>query len=67
MKEKSATINLCVCSIMKIVASQKYIQYHQEKFGYSKPNTVFVKGYMEKLSDAGIQNNSLDVVVYAHP
>uniref|UniRef100_A0A672RAJ9 Arsenite methyltransferase n=1 Tax=Sinocyclocheilus grahami TaxID=75366 RepID=A0A672RAJ9_SINGR len=46
-----------------IVASQKYVQYHQEKFGYSLPNTVFVKGYMEKLSDAGIQNNSLDVVV----
>ncbi|KAK7171943.1 hypothetical protein R3I93_004290 [Phoxinus phoxinus] len=46
-----------------IVSSQKYIQYHQEKFGYSKLNTVFVKGYMEKLSDAGIQNNSLDVVV----
>uniref|UniRef100_A0A671KFG0 Arsenite methyltransferase n=1 Tax=Sinocyclocheilus anshuiensis TaxID=1608454 RepID=A0A671KFG0_9TELE len=32
-----------------IVASQKYVQYHQEKFGYSKPNTVF--------------NNFLDVVV----
>ncbi|KAA0702104.1 Arsenite methyltransferase [Triplophysa tibetana] len=33
-----------------IVASQKYGQYHQEKFGYSKANTVFVKGYMEKLN-----------------
>ncbi|KAI7801057.1 hypothetical protein IRJ41_018277 [Triplophysa rosa] len=46
-----------------IVASQQYAQYHQEKFGYSKANTVFVKGYMEKLSEAGIQSNSLDVVV----
>ncbi|XP_056612861.1 arsenite methyltransferase [Triplophysa dalaica] len=46
-----------------IVASQKYGQYHQEKFGYSKANTVFVKGYMEKLSEAGIKRNSLDVIV----
>ncbi|TRY81812.1 hypothetical protein DNTS_001890 [Danionella cerebrum] len=46
-----------------IYASKKYEQYHQEKFGYTKPNTIFVKGYMEKLSEAGIQNNSLDVIV----
>uniref|UniRef100_A0A673HKC9 Arsenite methyltransferase n=1 Tax=Sinocyclocheilus rhinocerous TaxID=307959 RepID=A0A673HKC9_9TELE len=61
--ERGQVIGLDMTDEM-IVASQKYVQYHQEKFGYSKPNTVFVKGYMEKLSDAGIQNNSLDVVVY---
>ncbi|XP_012684274.2 arsenite methyltransferase [Clupea harengus] len=46
-----------------ISASQKFIQYHQEKFGYEKPNTVFVQGYLEKLDEAGIQSNSLDVLV----
>ncbi|XP_053503404.1 arsenite methyltransferase [Ictalurus furcatus] len=46
-----------------IQASRKYIGYHQERFGYAKPNTEFVHGYMEKLSDAGIQDNSLDVVI----
>ncbi|KAI4902335.1 hypothetical protein NFI96_001263 [Prochilodus magdalenae] len=46
-----------------IQASRKYIQYHQEKFGYVRPNTVFVEGYMEKLSEAGIQNSSVDVIV----
>ncbi|XP_016430222.1 arsenite methyltransferase-like [Sinocyclocheilus rhinocerous] len=60
--ERGRVIGLDMTDEM-IVASQKYVQYHQEMFGYSKPNTVFVKGYMEKLSDAGIQNNSLDVVV----
>uniref|UniRef100_A0AAR2IJK2 Arsenite methyltransferase n=1 Tax=Pygocentrus nattereri TaxID=42514 RepID=A0AAR2IJK2_PYGNA len=46
-----------------VQASRKYIQYHAEKFGYARPNTVFVEGYMEKLSEAGIQNNSVDVIV----
>ncbi|KAL6471461.1 hypothetical protein MHYP_G00201110 [Metynnis hypsauchen] len=46
-----------------VQASRKYIQYHAEKFGYARPNTVFVEGYMEKLSEAGIQNNSMDVIV----
>ncbi|XP_056329244.1 arsenite methyltransferase [Danio aesculapii] len=60
--ERGQVIGLDMTDEM-ISASQKYVQYHQEKFGYSKPNTVFVKGYMEKLSDAGIQNESLDVLV----
>ncbi|KAG7321617.1 hypothetical protein KOW79_014475 [Hemibagrus wyckioides] len=46
-----------------IQASRKYIRYHQEHFGYAKPNTEFVRGYMEKLSDAGIQDGAMDVVV----
>ncbi|KAG5268994.1 hypothetical protein AALO_G00197120 [Alosa alosa] len=46
-----------------VSAAQKFVQYHQEMFGYKKPNTVFVQGYMEKLDEAGIQSNSLDVVV----
>ncbi|TSK49655.1 Arsenite methyltransferase [Bagarius yarrelli] len=47
-----------------IQTSRKYIQYHQECFGYARPNTQFVHGYMEKLCEAGIQDDSLDVVVY---
>ncbi|XP_056139940.1 arsenite methyltransferase [Lampris incognitus] len=46
-----------------IDVSCKYIEYHQKKFGYIKPNTTFVHGYMEKLSEAGIQNDSMDIVV----
>ncbi|XP_041667390.1 arsenite methyltransferase [Cheilinus undulatus] len=41
----------------------QYIEYHQKKFGYEKPNVTFVKGYMEKLSEAGIQNDSMDVIL----
>ncbi|XP_030632078.1 arsenite methyltransferase [Chanos chanos] len=46
-----------------ILISQKYVQYHQEKFGYEEPNMEFVQGYMERLRDAGIESNSLDVIV----
>uniref|UniRef100_A0A8B9GUW0 Arsenite methyltransferase n=1 Tax=Astyanax mexicanus TaxID=7994 RepID=A0A8B9GUW0_ASTMX len=47
-----------------VEASRKYIQYHQELFGYAKPNTVFLQGYMEKLGEAGIKDSSVDVIVY---
>ncbi|XP_055003893.1 arsenite methyltransferase [Boleophthalmus pectinirostris] len=46
-----------------IIVSQQYIQYHQEKFGYSKPNVTFLQGCMEKLREAGLQNDSFDVVL----
>ncbi|XP_013993541.1 arsenite methyltransferase [Salmo salar] len=47
----------------QILASRKYVQYHQEKYGYEKPNTIFVQGYIEKLNETGIQSGSLDVLV----
>lgn len=46
-----------------ITASRQYIEYHQKKFDYEKPNVTFVQGYMEKLSEAGIQSDSVDVVL----
>ncbi|KAI3354326.1 hypothetical protein L3Q82_018845, partial [Scortum barcoo] len=46
-----------------ISVSRQYIDYHQKKFGYEKPNVTFVQGYMEKLGEAGIQSDSVDVAV----
>ncbi|XP_054456360.1 arsenite methyltransferase [Anoplopoma fimbria] len=46
-----------------ITASRQYIEYHQKTFGYEKPNITFVQGYMEKLSEAGIQSDSVDIVL----
>ncbi|XP_036381359.1 arsenite methyltransferase-like [Megalops cyprinoides] len=46
-----------------VLASRKYIQYHQERFGFERPNTIFVHGYMEKLWETGIQGGSLDILV----
>lgn len=67
--DRCVSVYKCSCSsifvhiFFQIQASRKYIRYHQERFGYAKPNTEFVHGYMEKLSDAGIQDGAMDVVV----
>ncbi|XP_070827368.1 arsenite methyltransferase-like [Chaetodon trifascialis] len=46
-----------------VIASRQYIEYHRNKFGYKEPNVTFVLGYMEKLNEAGIQDDSMDVVL----
>ncbi|CAL1570380.1 unnamed protein product [Knipowitschia caucasica] len=46
-----------------ITVSQQYVKYHQDKFGYCKPNVTFIHGYMEKLRESGLQNDSFDVVL----
>ena len=43
--------------------ANKYVDYHAEQFGYSKPNTDFKLGEMEKLSDLGIQDDSIDIIM----
>lgn len=43
--------------------ANKYVDYHAKQFGYSKPNTEFKLGEMERLSDVGIQDNSVDIII----
>ncbi|CAH1245613.1 AS3MT [Branchiostoma lanceolatum] len=43
--------------------ARRYIDYHQETFGYSKPNTDFVMAYIEKLGDAGLKDDTFDVII----
>jgi arsenite methyltransferase len=40
-----------------------HISYHMKRFGYSEPNVVFKKGYIEDLQEIGIENESIDVVI----
>jgi len=44
------------------VANQ-YREYHADIFGYKQPNTRFLKGYLEKLDDLDLEENSFDVIV----
>ncbi|KAM4589287.1 arsenite methyltransferase [Fundulus diaphanus] len=46
-----------------IAASRQFIEYHRGKFGYEEPNVTFIQGYMEKLSEAGIPRDSMDVLI----
>jgi SAM-dependent methyltransferase len=43
--------------------ANRHIEYHREKFGYTKSNVTFLKGYLEKLGDLNLEDASFDVIV----
>lgn len=47
----------------QLETARKYIQYHTDLFGFKKPNVDFVHGYIEKLNEAGLKDNSFDIIV----
>jgi len=47
----------------QLAVANRHVEYHREKFGYEKANTRFVKGYIEKLDELNIADNSIDVVI----
>ncbi|XP_069045262.1 arsenite methyltransferase isoform X2 [Lepisosteus oculatus] len=47
----------------QLEVAEKYIDYHMKKFGYMHPNVDFVKGYIEALQDAGLKENTYDVII----
>ena len=52
-----------MAACFQLEVANRHIDYHTQAFGYSKPNVNFVKGYMEELTQAGLQENSFDVIV----
>ncbi|XP_037351751.1 arsenite methyltransferase [Talpa occidentalis] len=47
----------------QLEVAKKYIAYHMERYGFQTPNVTFVHGYIEKLKEAGIKNESYDIVI----
>ncbi|GES82175.1 methyltransferase domain-containing protein [Rhizophagus clarus] len=47
----------------QLEVANSHITYHMERFGYDKPNVIFKKGYIEELQAAGIEDESVDVVI----
>ncbi|KAL4639976.1 arsenite methyltransferase isoform X1 [Arapaima gigas] len=43
--------------------ARKHVDYHTKKFGYKKPNTEFVQGYIEALQRAKIKENFYDIII----
>ncbi|XP_059208194.1 arsenite methyltransferase [Centropristis striata] len=43
--------------------ARKYVDYHMKEFGYKKPNVSFVQGYIEALTQAGLEKNSFDIII----
>ncbi len=47
----------------QLEVAQKHVDYHAEKFGYKKPNTEFRLGYIERLNELDLPDNSFDIIV----
>lgn len=47
----------------QLAIANQHLTYHTEKFGFSKPNVEFKKGYLETLNELGLGLESFDVIV----
>ena len=47
----------------QLSVARQYQESQAKRFGFDKPNTEFIKGYIEDLKAAGIPDNSVDVVI----
>lgn len=48
---------------VQVEVAKTYLEHHMEKFGFQAPNVTFLHGPIEKLAEAGIQNESYDIVI----
>eukprot|EP01127_Copromyxa_protea_P023698 TRINITY_DN897_c0_g1_i2.p1 TRINITY_DN897_c0_g1~~TRINITY_DN897_c0_g1_i2.p1 ORF type:complete len:284 (-),score=57.86 TRINITY_DN897_c0_g1_i2:37-888(-) len=47
----------------QLAIANSHIEYHTKAFGYSKPNVEFRKGFIERLDELDLLENSFDVIV----
>ncbi len=47
----------------QLEVANAHIEWHREKFGYTVSNVEFKKGYIEKLDELDLADNSFDIVI----
>ncbi|MCH2197243.1 MAG: methyltransferase domain-containing protein [Flavobacteriales bacterium] len=47
----------------QLEVANRHVDYHMEKFGFDAPNIEFRHGLIEDLASAGLEDNSVDLVV----
>ncbi|HZP10064.1 methyltransferase domain-containing protein [Methyloceanibacter sp.] len=47
----------------QLATANAHIDWHMRRFGYERPNVRFMKGYIEKLRELGLEEQSFDVIV----
>ncbi|XP_023571393.1 arsenite methyltransferase, partial [Octodon degus] len=47
----------------QVEVAKKYLSYHMKTHGFQTPSVDFIHGYIEKLADAGVQEESYDIAV----
>ncbi len=48
----------------QLEVANRHVDHHMKLFGYSTPNVKFVQGFIEDLEAAGIESESVDVVIF---
>lgn len=47
----------------QLAVANAHIDFHAKQFGYKAPNVQFLKGYIEKLDELDLPDNSFDIIV----
>ncbi len=47
----------------QLAVAEKHIDFHRQAFEYQKANVSFNKGYIEKLDELGLEDESFDIIV----
>lgn len=47
----------------QLAVANQHIEWHREKFGYAASNVEFKKGYIERLNELNLADNSFDIVI----
>ena len=47
----------------QLAVANRHRDYHAEKFGFRQSNVTFLKGYIEKLDELDLPDNSIDIIV----
>ena len=47
----------------QLAVAERHLEYHRKQFGYRRNNVRFLKGYIEKLDELGLEANSFDIIV----
>ncbi|WP_461481708.1 methyltransferase domain-containing protein [Porticoccus sp.] len=47
----------------QLAVANRHIDFHRAAFGLARPNVRFLKGYIEKLDQLGLEDNSFDLIV----
>jgi SAM-dependent methyltransferase len=47
----------------QLEVARRHLDYHREKYGYAQSNVAFHNGYIERLDELGLPDNSFDIIV----
>jgi arsenite methyltransferase len=47
----------------QLATANAHLDWHRERFGYARSNVRFLKGYIERLDELGLEPESFDVIV----